>query len=212
MRNKMLKYLAFVLLFGVIGYNSVTFKSLSAVNAVRSNDAFDAPSYARKFWETSLTPAVLKSVSLNTLIHDLKSKPDSAFSQYSHALGIGNIRYFLLKGEGSVVAIEDNRVILKSSNQDVDSQIRLETEFVYGNAVRDAVGTIHLTEFTSTADLNQVSQELNKIIRSEIVPPFLKLVKAGDKVQFAGALELNRKYFTLDKIEIIPVSITIQGN
>lgn len=85
----------------------------------------------------------------------------------------------------------------------------MATEFVYGNAVRDAVGTLDLNDFTNTMDLNNVSAEINRKIRQEVIPHFLTNVQKGMVVQFAGAVELNQKFLDLEDIEIIPVSVTI---
>jgi predicted lipoprotein len=80
---------------------------------------------------------------------------------------------------------------------------------VYGNAVRDASGLIDINEFTNTTDLNNVSAEINNIIRKEVLPPFMAKMKKGDVISFYGAIELNKEHLKTDKIEIIPISLSI---
>jgi predicted lipoprotein len=113
----------------------------------------------------------------------------------------------MVKGDGKVLSVNENNVTLAIQTGDKQTEVQLETEFVYGNAIRDAVGAINLAEFPNTMHLNQVSAEVNKIIRQQVIPPFLKQVKNNSCVKFAGAIELNQKYLDLNSIEIIPVSI-----
>lgn len=82
-------------------------------------------------------------------------------------------------------------------------------EYVFGNALRDAPGLIKINDFTNTMDLNNIAAEVDKIIRTEVLPPFKSSVKKGDTITFAGAFELNQEHINLDKIEILPVALKI---
>jgi predicted lipoprotein len=206
MKNKMVRYILIAAGTLFLLYHSVYFEKLSEVRAAAAAEStFDPEGFARDFWSTALPAQLPEAVSLSELIAQLQSQPEEAFPRHSHALGIGNIRYFLVRGEGTVSAVSENRVTLQMD----DKAVQLETEFVYGNAVRDAVGTIDITDFSNTMDLNRVSEEVNRIIRAEVIPPFREQVSEGDSVRFAGALELNQKYLQLEEIEIIPVSLEI---
>lgn len=211
MGNKTIKYAIAGLVVGLILYNSVYVEKLSEVQAASTEDTFDAAAYAQGFWNNSLLPAVPEAVDLSELIHQLKTNPEQAFEAHSHALGIGNIRYFLVRGQGEVRSVGENDVSILNETDTTRSIVQLETEFVYGNAVRDAVGAINISEFTNTMHLNQVSEEVNRIIRQEVIPPFREQVRKGDQVQFAGAVELNQTYLNLDELAIIPVSLVIMN-
>src|SRR5262249_13013389 len=119
--------------------------------------------------------------------------------------GIGNLRYFLIKGKGTITSIneDDIAVSLDSSKQ----SITVATEYIFGNAVRDATGLININEFNNTMDFNNVSAELNKIIREKVLPPFKQRAKKGDTIEFTGALELNKEHLNLSNIEVMPVRI-----
>jgi hypothetical protein len=58
-------------------------------------------------------------------------------------------------------------------------------------------------------DFNTVSSEINKIVRTEVLPPFKAMVKNGDSIQFAGALELNKAHLNVEDMEVIPVQLKI---
>lgn len=201
---KPIRYLLYIAVIALLAYNSVYFKKLDEVKA--GTAAFDAAGYAKDFWGKKLTPAFSKAVDLNTLTTLLKTDKEKAFKEHSHALGIGNIRYFLVKGEGIVSSVDENEVKLEAG----EKEVRIATEYIFGNAVRDASGAIDINAFTNSMDFNNVSAEINKLIREKVVLPFKSKVKKGDRVAFHGAIELNREHLQVNDIEIIPVSLQIE--
>ncbi|MBD0367146.1 MAG: DUF2291 domain-containing protein [Flavisolibacter sp.] len=201
------KYTIVIIVLIVVAYNSVYFKKLDEVKA--SSASFDAKAYAKKYFHEKLPPALNEAVEINQLIELLQTNKENTFNRYSHALGIGNIRYFLVKGEGEVASINENDVSLLMKTDTTQKVIKIATEFVFGNAIRDASGLIDINEFTNTMDFNNVSAEVNNIVRNEVLPPFKAAVKKGDRIQFIGAIELNREHLNLEQIEVIPVSLKI---
>lgn len=201
---KPIRYLLYVAVVALLAYNSVYIKKLDEVKA--GTAAFNAAGYAQDFWDKKLTPGLSKAVDLNALTTLLKTDQDKAFSEHSHALGVGNIRYFLVKGEGVVQDVKENEVTVEMS----DREVRIATEYIFGNAVRDASGAIDINAFTNSMDFNNVSAEINKLIREKVVPPFRSTVKQGDRVAFYGAIELNRAHLQVNDLEIIPVHLQIE--
>ncbi|SEJ65325.1 Predicted lipoprotein [Dyadobacter sp. SG02] len=206
---KPIRYLLYLAVFALLAYNSVYFKKLDEVKA--GTAAFDAAGYARDFWDKKLTPGLSKATDLNALTALLKTDKEKAFNEHSHALGIGNIRYFLVKGQGVVTDVNENEVSVELVNAgQTAGNVRLATEYIFGNAVRDASGAIDINAFTNSMDFNNVSAEINKLIREKVVPPFKSKVKKGDRVTFHGAIELNRAHLQVNDIEIIPVNLQIE--
>lgn len=207
MPKNALKYTVLLVLLGVVAYHSVYFKRLDEVKGSagpNAGQAFDAASYAGTFWTQKLLPATAKATDFDALLLLLKTDKEKAFNSYSHALGIGNIRYFLVKGTGKVTAVGDNDVtVLLPSSQSV----KLATDYIFGNAARDVSGLIQITEFDNAMDLNNVSAELNAIIRNTVVPPLKASAKPGATVNFVGAVELNQAHLHLDTIEVIPIVV-----
>ena len=206
--KKMVRYGVFLLIFAFLAYNSVYFKKLDEVKA--GTASFNARKYAEDFWIKKLTPALEKSAEAGQLLSLLRTDKDKAFKDHAHALGIGNIKYFLVKGTGKVTEVEENQVLIRLDSARSKPEMRIATEYVFGNAVRDASGTIDINEFSNSMDFNSVSSEINKIIREKVIPPFKSKVKKGDVVEFTGAIELNQEHLKLDNIEILPVSLKIK--
>ena len=87
--------------------------------------------------------------------------------------------------------------------------VRLATEFIYGNAIRDASGLVDIKDFPNTMDLNNISEELNKMVRKTVLPPFKAAVKKGDKVIVTGSIEIHKEHIKWNELEIIPVQLQI---
>lgn len=205
------KYLIGLILIGFVGYLSVYFQKLDEVKAIKTSGEFNSAQYARTFWKEKLIPNLNQAVELQQLIQMLQSDLEKAFDTHSHALGIGNLRYFLVKGTATITSVNEDELVA-SFGQDADQQvIRIATEFIFGNAVRDATGLISINEFSNTMDFNNVSAEINKIIREEVLPGIKGQVKTGDQVAFVGAIELNKEHLNLTDIEVIPIEFSIQN-
>lgn len=183
----------------LLAYNSVYFRKLDEVKAEASGK-FDAVAFAKTFLEKQLTPKLTTAPDIDELTTLLSTDKNKAFDTYSHATAIGNIRYFLVKGQGKIVKINENDLTIQTPKQ----QFTLAMEFIYGNALRDASGEFDITKFTKTADINNVSSELNKLIRASVVFPFRPKAKVGDTIRFAGAVALNKEHLNLAEIEVIP--------
>jgi predicted lipoprotein len=101
-------------------------------------------------------------------------------------------------------------VALSIAPDTANLSLQIATEYIFGNALRDAAGIIDINEFSNTLDINNVSSEINKIVRKEVLPGFKRVVKQGDTVLFAGAVELNKAHLDLLHIEVIPARLEIK--
>jgi predicted lipoprotein len=206
--NKMkhiLKPAVFIVLGVSALYNSVYFLPLGEVVEERESRQFNASVYREKFWN-ELKDQLDSAIHLKQLTDLLSSDAESTFNEHSNVLGIGNIRFFLIQSSGTVKGINDDHIVLEI---DPDLSVRLMTDYIFGNAVRDASGLIDVNEFSNTMHFNEVSSQINQRIADEVLPPFLNKVGLNDKVSFVGALELHRIFFDLQDLEVIPVQIQI---
>lgn len=204
--NKAIKYTIWIVVLLFVAYNSVYFKKLDEVKAAMVK-TFDAAAYARKYFDKQLPPVAGNAPTMDQLQGKLRADPVSAFKKYSHALAIGSAGFFLVKGEGRVTRIDGNDIYLSTDSG--HSAIKIAITFVFGNAVRDASGLIRINDFSNTGDLNNVSGEIDKIIRKQVIPPFITKTQVGSHVQFTGAMELNKAHLNLENIEVLPVSLKI---
>lgn len=209
MKAKIIKYVIPVVVIIVVAYNSVYFKKLDEVKASQASTEFNAAQYAETFWKRKLMSNLSKAIELNQLTAMLSSDAAKTFETYSHALGIGNLRYFLVKGKGEITVVNEDDAVV-SLQEDTTTYIRaIATDYIFGNAVRDATGLININEFNNTMDFNNVSAELNKIIREKVLPSFKSNAKKGSRIEFVGAIELNKEHLDLSHIEVVPIEIKI---
>jgi predicted lipoprotein len=87
--------------------------------------------------------------------------------------------------------------------------VKLATEYIYGNAIRDASGLVDIKDFTNATDLNNISEELNKKVRTLLLPEFKKQVRKADTLEVFGAIELNKEHINFNFLELIPMRINI---
>jgi len=206
--NRYVKYLLLTVVIGLLAYKSVYVKKLSKMT-VATDEKFDAVTFSKKLWEERLSAKLGSTVQLATFIKAAQSNPADAFSKYTNAIGIGNYRYALLKVEGIVTDINEDDITLQVKLDDSLMAVKLATEFIYGNAIRDASGLVDVKDFPNTMDLNNISEELNKMVRKTVLPPFKAAVKKGDKILVTGAIEIHKEHIKWNELEIIPVQLQI---
>lgn len=202
---KYLKYALIAAAFLLVGYNSIEIKPLDQVK--KGGGKFDATAYAHDFLSKTLPTAFEKATPVTDLVTALSADKTKAFNDLSHAVSIGNVRFFMVKGEGTVSKINEDDVVVLVKGSDRTLTLHLATEFIYGNAVRDAAGLFDIKKFTNSNDINNIASEINKAIRTEVIPPFKQQVKVGSTVNFIGAVEMNQEHPTLDNFEILPIQV-----
>ena len=206
---KWTKTILLVVMVTLLAYKSLYFENLAVHRSSLLPKEFNPSAYAQNFWNTKLIPNLGKAVELSQLSEMLSMDPEKAFAAHSHALGIGNLRYFLVKGAGVVESINDDNVVISIQNEKGRQSVSLETEFIFGNAVRDATGLININEFNNTMDFNNVSAQINQIIREKVLPRFKKEISVGRQVEFVGAIELNKEH--IDKaFKVIPIQLALR--
>jgi predicted lipoprotein len=206
MNKKIIKYVVTIAVVAFLAYNSVYFKKLSDVKAAASK-TFDPAAYARTYLDKKLLPAANKAPDIDLLIGELKNNPVKAYKTDAHSLDIGNTRFFMVRGQGVIINVDETDVFVLTPGKQT---LKIATEYIFGNALRDAPGIITVNDFTNSMDLNNVSAEVNKLVRNEVLPPFKSKAKKGDNITFAGAFELNQEHLNLNNIEIIPINLIIK--
>ncbi len=206
--NRIIKYALLAIAFALVAYKSVYFEKLSVRNS-KVAARFDPVSFSKKLWEEKMPATKDSAVSLSQLMETIGKDKEAGFRQYTRALAIGNYRYALVKTEALVEEVKEDEVLLSLNHGDSVIHIKLATEFIYGNAIRDASGLVEVKDFPNTADLNSISEELNKIVRVTVIPPVKGKIKKGDQISVVAALELNKEHIHWQGMELYPVHIQI---
>ncbi|MCW3090525.1 MAG: hypothetical protein JWP81_1594 [Ferruginibacter sp.] len=206
--KKLLKYILLIAAIGLVGYKSVYFKKLSdGTNA--SGKKFDAVIFSQKLWDEKMPAKIDSAVDLAVLMNSVTKDKEAAFNKYSNALGIGNYRYAFIKTQAKVIAVNEDEIQVQLNVADSIMNAVLATEYIYGNAIRDASALIDVKDFPNSADLNSISEQVNKIVRSTVLPSFKSTVKKGDTINITAAVELNKEHIKWPGLELLPVRLQI---
>lgn len=206
--KKLLRYGLLVVVIGLLGYKSVYVKKLSEVKNT-ANAKFNAAEFAKKLWAEKMPAKMDSAVVLPDLISAIQQDKASALKNHSNALAIGNYRYALIKATGKITTINADEMQIEIPVADSVIKATIVTEYIYGNAIRDASGLVELKDFSNTTDLNSVSEELNKIVRTSVLPDFKTNAKAGDTVNLTAAVQINQEHIKWQGIELLPVRIQL---
>lgn len=181
---------------------SLKIENLEEHKAANPNRTFDATEYARTFWDEQIPSLNTDAVETSNLIEMLKENPDETFENYSHVLGISKTHYFTAKGTGKISSVNEEYFVVEiNANQ----SIRIATDFIYGNAVRDGSGKISINDFLNMTDFNNVSVAINKLVKENVVKKLRTGIEVGKTIEFVGAFEINRENIDTKNIRIIPV-------
>lgn len=206
--NKIIKYSILAVIVIVSLYNSVYFESLDEIKKGQKASVFNAKQYASDFMSNKKES--LPAINANKFLLDAASDVKNYAEQNGKKLGISNDYNFIIEGNATVVSIEEENVIVEL-NEDKEQKIKIATDFIFGNAIRDGSALADIGTFQNTMDFNNISVELNNIVRETIVPPFVKMVKEGDAVYFKGATKINVKKPNLNELKVIPLILKLKN-
>jgi len=209
MSKKLIRYIILIAVIGLLGYNSVYFKKLDAKEIITTANASPVE-VAQQFWAKQLPAYMDSAIEINVFLQMLKANPQQVVEKYSHTQGIGNITFFLVKGEGIIEAVNEDEVMVTVRTIAGEIKLQLVTGVYFGNAVRDVTGKISMGDFANTMDFNTVSTELNKQLRTAVIIPFKTTAKKGNAIAFTGCIEMNKEKIDTTAIALLPLKIINQ--
>ena len=165
---------------------------------------FNAQAFAQQFWKTKLIPAFDQATDAAELLPALEKDPKEARSRFGHLPGMSSTTFFLVKGTGEVVAVEDDGVRLRILTSARETEVLLHTGLLFGNTVRDGTGLIDPGQFPNSQRFNDIATELNRIVEANVIPVLRKLAVPGRKVAFVGCAELEEDE-TPRPLKVVPV-------
>jgi predicted lipoprotein len=206
--KKFLKYILIAAVIGLVGFNSVYIRKLSDVKKDAAQQ-FDPAAFSHDLWDKKMPAKIDSAIDLSVLIQDVAVDKELALEKYANALGIGNYRYVLVKTRATVATVNEDEVLVQIPVADSLMNAILATEYIYGNAIRDASALVDVKDFPNTSELNSISEELNKIVRTTVLPEFRKSVKKGDQVNIIAAVQLSKEHIKWNDLELLPLKLQI---
>src|SRR4051812_28992584 len=124
--KKELKWVIWIVVIGLVTYNSVFFRKLTEVKAIEKK--FDALVYASELVNKKLPATYSRSIDVDQLFEKLKITQAINFEKYGKALTIGSTKYFLVKGNGKILSINESSVSLLTRG---NNRVEVATEYVF---------------------------------------------------------------------------------
>ncbi len=200
--RKTIQYILGILIIIILVYLSLDIRRLDEVKVAAGDIVDNADEYAIRFWETELPSCISNALEINRFMNMIRTDPQQAFDDYGQQLGISHTWYFMLKGAGDIVSVEEEYLIV---NTDASYSVRIATDFIFGNAVRDGSGMVNIDNFLNMTDFNNVSLAINKLVKDSVVTELKKTARPGMTIEFAGATEISEENISSDAVRIIPV-------
>jgi len=201
----------FPLLTGVlllVAWNSVYFRSLQDVTREMQQQAFNPETVAQEFWD-ELLQRRNAGADCRLLLDLFNTDMSQAVEGYAHTVGITSTHYYLLNGRGTVADVTEDGVLVSLGASGRTPEILIATDFIFGNAVRDASGLLDVSDFPSSMEFNSIAAEINKIVLAEVIPTFREAVRAGMAISFTAAAEVHAEEPELQPLRVIPIIVEL---
>jgi hypothetical protein len=167
---------------------------------------FDAVSFAESFFEDDIPNALDQTVEAGLLLTAVRENPAKARERFGVEFGIGETYYYFVSGQGVVSSVSKKSVEISIPGNSNSDEFRISTANIFGNTIRNGTGLLDVSDFPNSRDFNAVSQELNRLVETRVLPPFRDQVESGQTVSFAGCIEINNEQ---EKIVLIPIFLEI---
>lgn len=205
---KAVKRLIFLAIAGIVIYHSIYIEKLSERNKNEQDAVFNPQTYVIEFW-TELEKTTENAVGATTLLRLFESDMSHAVTKYGKTLGVSSNHSYLLKGEGRVIEIQEETILVRLASETMPATIAIQTDFIFGNQIRDASGLVRVSDFPSTMEFNAISSQINDIVKTRVLPPILEKIESGDQLRFVAAATVNEESPELDPLSVAPIKLEI---
>jgi predicted lipoprotein len=185
----------------------VRFHSLKAVRAAQAGAQNGAKDAAEELWSEKLLPAAEKAADAAAVVQAIATDPKSVRARFGRTVGVSSSYFLFLRGSGRVVTANADSIGLSLEPSGDEPDIVVPLGFVFGNAVRDATGLVDSSSYTNAQAFNDVSAKLNAIVEKRVLPEFQRVAKVGQRVQFAGCVEVADEDTDLKPLQLVPVEV-----
>lgn len=158
--------------------------------AEKEQAAFSAAEYAKDFWTRKLPPALENANDAAIVLAAARQDPEAAREQYGRSVGLGRTSLYFLRGSGTIVSVDKDGVGVALARAEGTPDLVLQTGLLFGNAARDSTGLISPSDFPNSQNYNDLSNELNRIVETLVLPPLKQQAEVGRQVQFVGGAEV----------------------
>jgi len=208
--KKKSKYIVLIAVLIFLLYNSFYFDNLKEKRADEAQKKFDAGQYARNFWD-KLSRKLNEVADAKQFLTLFPQDPKEAIGKYStKAKHVSSTHFFLLQGEGRIISITKEGVLIYLTETEANLEILIPTGLIFGAAIRNASGLVDSDDFPDSMNYNKVSEEINNIVMKQVIPAFEDKVREGSIVHFVGATEVFEDNPQISPLRVIPIKLELK--
>jgi predicted lipoprotein len=171
---------------------------------------FNPSQFAEKFWNERLLKSLDQAIPADTLLPLIKSNPAEARKKFSRSVGLSESYTYFLSGKGRVLAVTDDEISLAITDAATTPEVSLQTGLIFGNAIRNGTGLLNVNEFPNSQDFNAISEALNHLVETRVLPDLKARVKVGAIVRFTGCAEVNDESSDLTPLKVVPIQAIVE--
>ncbi len=157
-------------------------------------------------WEHKLEDLIHDAFPCEEFFVGLQNDAKAFAAKQGKVLGIGSNYFFVIQAQAEIEAVDEQNVYL-ILNQDIKATIPLLD--IFNNLARDASAWFSPDDFQNTMDFNALSSCMNQKILQEVLAPLREQLKAGVRIEFVAAIEVNINDLPLKELVLIPYKIKI---
>lgn len=178
---------------------------LETALAEKAAAVFNPAEFAETFWTNQLLPSLPKAVNAEVLLRAIQAGPEAAKTNYSHSVGLGGSYFYFLSGTGRVTAVSDDEISLSVGAGGTNADICLQSGLIFGDALRDGTGLLNVNDYPNSQDFNGISEALDHIVETRVLPKLREQAKTGANIFFAGCAEVDDESSDLKPLKVIPI-------
>ena len=191
-------------------YCSCHFERLDEAQKNRQQAEFNPQRYAEEFWRNKLLRSLDRAVDVKILFNAIAVDKNQAKRQYGRTVGIGDVYYYFVSGEGVVVEKTETNLLIDTAGTGPQGNIAIPIEFIFGNAIRNGSGLIDVNDFPNSQDFNNISAEINRIVTAKVIAPVIERIEKGKTVGFVGCAEIMDEETDLNPMTVVPVELEVR--
>jgi predicted lipoprotein len=153
---------------------------------------FDPAAYVDGIWPSEVQSTVQDgAVDAGVLLPEVMADPAAAGARYGRQAGTGSPFAYLVKGTGTVTAVDTAKpsgpVTVMIESLAGGLEVTLVTgPVIAGTALRDAIG-IDFSQFENQLEYADVATQLNERVKSDVIAVLDREALVGKRITFAGA-------------------------
>jgi predicted lipoprotein len=208
MKRLMILLVAVVVLAGLCwAFPPLHIRSAKKVNEARLEAEFNPAEYVNKLWSEQLFKTTDRATDASQLLAAITASPQKAHEQFGHSVGLSTSYYYYIRGTGRVVSANENSVQLSVGAQGGEADVSIPLGLVFGNAIRDGSGLVDSSRFPNAQQYNAISEGLNKIVETQVLPELQRIAVVGKRIQFVGFVEVGDEDLDLKPLKVVPIMV-----